>query len=253
MRPAFLLRLLDPVGSAIARQLARPRGWFGRAVMTRVLNRGNRDLIEATLDGVGLGPGCRLLDVGFGGGLLLELAQRRGVRSLAGVDPSEAAVAWLRSRRDTRAGSELRLEVGVAEALPFPDASFDVVASTNTVYFWPDLARAFSELHRVLEPGGLLTVGFSGAAKLRRFAGITRHGFSFHDGGELVDAATRAGFANVRLAVLHGRVTEGDYVLRGSASATPACSSSATWRTSRWTSTAWRPCVSRRCSVARTT
>jgi arsenite methyltransferase len=217
MRKALLFRLLDPVSAMIAGQLARPRGWFGRAVMTRVLNRGNRDLIEATLDGVELEAGCRLLDVGFGGGALLELAHRRGVRNLAGVDPSEAAVAWLRARRDRLRGSEeLRLEIGVVEALPFEDARFDVVASTNTVYFWPDLARAFAELHRVVRPGGLVTVGFSSAAKLRKFGGITRHGFRFHEDGELVAAARAAGFSGVRLLELHGRVTEGDRVLRAS-------------------------------------
>lgn len=216
MRNALLFRLLDPVAGAIARQLARPRGWFGRSVMTRVLNRGNRELIEATLADIGLTPESRVLDVGFGGGLLLELAHRHGVRTLAGVDPSEAAVAWLRMRRESFAGSELRLEVGGVEALPVADASFDVVATSNTVYFWPDLARAFSELHRVLRPGGVLTVGFSSAAKLRSFGGITRHGFHFHENGELVDAASAAGFASVRLSELHGRVTEGDCVLRGS-------------------------------------
>lgn len=182
--------------------------------MTRVLNRGNRALIEATLDGVPLGRDSRLLDVGFGGGLLLENAHRRGVRRLAGVDPSEAAVSWLRRRPKAFAGSELQLEIGVAEALQFDDAAFDVVASTNTVYFWPDLPRAFSELRRVLRPGGVLTVGFSGAEKLRGFGGITRHGFRFHDNGELVDAAARAGFTGVRVVELQGPVTQGDYVLR---------------------------------------
>lgn len=214
MRDSLLSRLLAPAGAAIAAQLSRPRGWFGRAVMTRVLNRGNRALIEATLDGLELAPGCRLLDVGFGGGLLLELAHRRGVRRLAGVDPSEAAVAFLRSRPGRLKGAELRLELGVAEALPFDDASCDVVASTNTVYFWSDLARVFSELRRVLAPGGVLTVGFSSAAKLRGFGTITRHGFHFHDERELAAAAAGAGFASVRLVELHGRATEGDLVLR---------------------------------------
>ncbi len=217
MRSTSLLRLLRPVGAAIAGQLSRPRGWFGRAVMTRVLNRGNRDLIEATLDGVPLAPGCRLLDVGFGGGLLLELAYRRGLRNLAGVEPSEAAVEFLRGRKDRFPGAELRLERGVAESLPFEDAIFDVAASTNTVYFWPDLPRAFSELKRVLAPGGLLTLGFSSAAKLRSFGAITRHGFHFRDDQALAAAAATVGFADVRVVELHGRVTEGDRVLRAAA------------------------------------
>ncbi len=214
MRQALVFRLLGPAGAAIARQLSRPHGWFGRAVMTRVLNRGNRDLIAATLDGVDLSPEHRLLDVGFGGGLLLELAHRRGARRLAGVDPSEAAVEWLRSRPGRLDGAELRVELGVADKLPFEDASFDVVASTNTVYFWPELAPAFSELWRVLRPGGVLTIGFSGSAKLQGFGAITRHGFRFHENAELVAAAGGAGFEGVRLIELHGRVTEGDFVLR---------------------------------------
>ncbi len=215
MRSTSLLRLLGPAGEAIAGQLSKPRGWFGRAVMTRVLNRGNRALIEGTLDGVPLAPGCHLLDVGFGGGLLLELAHRRGVRKLAGVEPSEAAVEFLRGRTDKFPGAELRLERGVAEALPFEDASFDVATSTNTVYFWPDLARAFSELRRVLVPGGVSSVGFSSAAKLRSFGAITSHGFHFHEDDSLAAAATAAGFTAVKLIELHGRVTQGDRVLRG--------------------------------------
>jgi SAM-dependent methyltransferase len=214
MRAALLLRLLDPVAGAIARQLARPRGWFGRAVMTRALNRGNRPLIEATLDGVALAPSTRLLDVGFGGGLLLELAHRRGVRALVGIDPSEEAVARLRARARALADAEVRADVGVVEALPLADGSFDVVASTNTVYFWPDPARALAELHRVLRPGGLLTLGYSSADKLRRFGSITRHGFRFHDDAALVGAAAGAGFADIRVAELHGPVTDGDRVLR---------------------------------------
>lgn len=214
MRKALLFRLLDPVSGAIARQLSHPRGWFGRTIMTRVLNRGNRDLIAATLEGVALPPGARLLDVGFGGGLLLELAHRRGVRALAGVDPSGEAVARLRTRRAAFRDAEVQAEVGAVEALPFPDATFDVVASTNTVYFWPDLARAFAELRRVLRPGGVLTVGFSGAEKLRAFGTITRHGFQFHEDVDLAAAAERAGLADVRVTELHGPVTAGDRVLR---------------------------------------
>jgi SAM-dependent methyltransferase len=217
MRSAILARLLDPIGGAIAGQLSRPRGWFGRNVMTRVLNRGNRELIEATLEGLELGPGSNLLDIGFGGGLLLERAHERGVRLLAGVDPSEAAVAWLHGKKGSLAGAELRLEVGVVEALPFQDASFDVVASTNTIYFWPDLPRAFTEVKRVLRPGGVLTVGFSGSAKLRGFGGITRHGFRFHENDDVAAAASAAGLSNVRLIELHGRAIEGDFVLRASA------------------------------------
>jgi SAM-dependent methyltransferase len=217
MRHQMLFRLLGPVGAALARQLSEPHGWFGRAVMTRALNRGNRELIEATLDGLTLAPASRLLDVGFCGGLLLELARRRGVRLLAGVDPSEAAIRSLRERPPRwLAGAELRLEQGRAESMPFADEAFDAVASTNTVYFWPDPAVALAELKRVLRAGGQLALGFSGSAKLRSFQTITRHGFRLHENGDLLACAARAGFSGVQLVELHGRSTEGDFLLLAS-------------------------------------
>jgi SAM-dependent methyltransferase len=181
--------------------------------MTRVLNRGNRGLIEATLDTIPLSARSRLLDVGFGGGLLLELAHARGVRRLAGVDPSADAVAALRARAARLRGADLRLDTGTVQALPFPDATFDAVVSTNTVYFWPELALAFRELHRVLAGGGTLSIGFSSAEKLREFGAITRHGFNFHETASLAAAAAEAGFADVRIVNLRGRAIDGDHVL----------------------------------------
>ncbi len=213
MRKRALFSLLAPVGAAVARQLARPTGWFGGAVMTRLLNRGNRQLIEATLGQLELGAGTRFLDVGFGGGAALELAYRRGVRRLAGVDPSTEAVARLRRRAGRLAGADLRVETGVAEALPFPDGTFDAVASTNTVYFWPALPPALLELRRVLRAGGRLALGYSGASKLRSFDVITRHGFHIHESSELESQASAAGLRVVRHVELHGGDTEGDFVL----------------------------------------
>lgn len=213
MRKQPLFRLLEPLGAALARQLSHPSGWFGRAVMTRFLNRGNRQLIEATLAELELGASTRLLDVGFGGGLSLELAHQRGVRRLAGVDPSEVAVARLRERAGKFDGAELRVEVGRVEALPFGEDHFDAVVSTNTVYFWPDPLRAFAELRRVMRPGGRLALGFSGAAKLRSFDTVTRHGFLFHESADLSAQAAAAGLAVRRLVELRGGDLEGDLVL----------------------------------------
>ncbi|CAA9469285.1 MAG: SAM-dependent methyltransferase [uncultured Rubrobacteraceae bacterium] len=49
---------------------------------------------------------------------------------------------------------DVTFEVGDAEDLPYPDASFDVVLSTVGVMFCPDQERAVGELLRVCRPGG---------------------------------------------------------------------------------------------------
>lgn len=206
--------LLSPLTSFFARQLALPRGWFGRVVVTRVLNRRNRGLIEAALDGLDLSSDTRLLDVGFGGGLSLELARRRGVTQLWGVEPSAAAVRELsRTHRAWSRGASLTLSEGSVEALPLGDGTVDAIVSTNTVYFWPDLDVAFRELRRVLVPGGRLALGFATAERLREMDAVTRHGFLFYESAELVAAAGRAGFATPRTIEPPGRDTRGTSVL----------------------------------------
>jgi SAM-dependent methyltransferase len=96
--------------------------------------------------------GARVLDVGCGTGLWLE-AQARAfpALSVAGVDPSPAMLARAAARLP-----RADLRVAPAEAIPHPDAAFDVVASRFAYHHFRDLARALDELARVLAPGGLL-------------------------------------------------------------------------------------------------
>jgi arsenite methyltransferase len=214
MRERILLKLLTPFNAVVARQLAHPSGWLGRTVMTRALNRGNRELITSTLDCLALSAETRLLDVGFGGGLALQLARQKGVMQLHGVDPSLAALERLKQTSSTwLRGAKLTLAQGVVERLPFDVGAVDAIISTNTLYFWPNLVAPFYELRRVLGLKGQLALGFSSSQKLRSFAAITQHGFRYYENDVLLDQARRAGLHAVRLIELHGRDTTGDFVL----------------------------------------
>lgn len=99
--------------------------------------------------------GERVLDVGCGTGVLLE-GLSRGVpgAALVGVDVS---FGMLRVARE-RLGGEAELVQAGAEALPFADASFDVVASVSALHFFADPLRALRGIARVLRPGGRLVL-----------------------------------------------------------------------------------------------
>jgi arsenite methyltransferase len=201
----------------VARQLGHPQGWFGRTVLTRILNRGNNALIEAALDALHVESAQHLLDIGFGGGAALRLAaQRMASGRLTGVDASSDAVAFVEA--DLKAlveSGRLALCVGDVRKLPFQAAGFDRVLSTNTVYFWPDLAAAVQEIRRVSLPGARLCLGFSDAPKMRQFDAITRHGFLLRSADEVERAVADAGFSHVEVLRLDGARTKGDVIVRG--------------------------------------
>ena len=98
-----------------------------------------------------------VLEIGVGMGAdHLEWA-KSGPRSLTGIDLTDRAVEFTRSRLAFH-GFDSNIQVGDAEALPFADNSFDLVFSYGVLHHTPDTALAILEIHRVLRPGGLCRV-----------------------------------------------------------------------------------------------
>jgi ubiquinone/menaquinone biosynthesis C-methylase UbiE len=107
---------------------------------------------ESLCETLNLAAGSRVLDVACGNGNATLAAARRFC-DVTGLDYVPAL--FERARERARAERlELEFVEGDAEALPFPDASFDVALSAFGVMFAPDQARAASELLRVVRPGG---------------------------------------------------------------------------------------------------
>ena len=110
---------------------------------------------QATREILALQPGERVLDVGSGPGMLAaEMAAEVAPDGrVVGVDPSESMLALARGRTDAA-----EFVAGDALELPVPDASFDVVVSTQVLEYVEDVAGALAEARRVLRPGGRLLV-----------------------------------------------------------------------------------------------
>lgn len=118
----------------------------------RFIGRWSRTLAPLLVTFSGVVDNTRVLDVGCGTGALAAaiLAAHPHCR-VVGIDPSQEYVAYAKAR-DGQA--DAAFEIGDAQKLRFPDASFDGCASLLVFNFIPDPAKALAELRRVTRPGG---------------------------------------------------------------------------------------------------
>jgi SAM-dependent methyltransferase len=118
----------------------------------RFMGRWSQLAGEAFLAWLAPPSGLRWLDVGCGNGAFTEmLVARCAPASVHGLDPSEAQLAFARSRPALR-GAQFRQ--GGAMALPYADDSFDAAVMALVIFFVPDPAKGVAEMVRVVCPGG---------------------------------------------------------------------------------------------------
>jgi arsenite methyltransferase len=105
-----------------------------------------------------LEPGKRVLDLGCGAGTdTLVAAQMVGAEgSVTGIDMTPEMLEKARGAADELGVWNTSFVEGEAEQLPFGDESFDIVISNGVIDLIPDKDAVFSELYRVLTPGGRL-------------------------------------------------------------------------------------------------
>ncbi len=187
----------------IARQLAKPRGWFGRFYMADRLNRINARMNEVTLKHLNPKPGDRILEVGFGGGQLLEkILSQSNAPLVAGIDLSAEMVSVVGKRlRSFVSSGLLELKQGDIETLPESDQAFTKVCTVNTLYFWERPERALAELSRVLVPNGMLVLCFNSKEDLGRRFNL-EHGFRLYEVSEVQDLLVVAGFVQLKVSTV---------------------------------------------------
>jgi SAM-dependent methyltransferase len=166
--------------------------------------------IGPLLDAVGLRPGVRLLDIATGPGYVAAAAAARGAR-VVGIDFSAPMVARARELNPA-----IEFQAGDAEALSFPDSSFDAVVMNFGILHLARPERAMSEAARVLKPGGRFA--FTAWAKPEEAVGfgmilnaIQSHGnmdaqlpqgppfFRFSDRAECDRTLRESGFSGVNI------------------------------------------------------
>jgi SAM-dependent methyltransferase len=123
-------------------------------------------LVAPLLDAAEVGRGARVLDVASGPGYVAAKAAEREA-SVVGVDIAEAMISLAR-----RLHPQLEFRSGNAEALPFPDGSFDAVVGNFVLLHLGRPERAAAEFARVLAAGGRLALTVWDLPERARLLGV---------------------------------------------------------------------------------
>lgn len=126
------------------------------------MTKNNRSINAWIVQLLDIQPADHILEVGCGPGLAIQgFAARAKEGLVAGIDPSPIMVEQARKRNAAaiKAG-RVEIQQGDASTLPYPDASFDKVVAVHVIYFWSDAVATLQELRRVLQPGGVVAIGF---------------------------------------------------------------------------------------------
>jgi ubiquinone/menaquinone biosynthesis C-methylase UbiE len=125
--------------------------------------RMNADCGAWVSDLLEVGPNDRVLEVGFGPGVIIQrLAELAAAGGIAGVDQSREMVEQARARNATAIrDGRVDLRHGSVENLPFDDDSFDKALAINSMQVWSQAMAGLREVRRVMKSGGRIALGFT--------------------------------------------------------------------------------------------
>ncbi len=187
-------------------QARKPSGWFGRVVMSRIFNKGNADLNNFIKDLLDLQENDRVLEIGFGPGMLLhQMAQITTKGLVEGIDFSEAMLAQAgKVNKQDISNKRVKIQKGNCHDLPYSQGTFDKVCTSNTVYFFEDPIGNFQEIFRIVKPGGKLVVGFRDKAQMKNLP-LSDDVFNAYTRDEVKLFLLNAGFSDVRIEEKEGK------------------------------------------------
>lgn len=189
----------------ILQNTQKPEGFFGRMIL-RGMNKGHASLARWGMSYLEWQQNWNVLDVGCGGGAnLAELLKRCPQGKAYGIDISPESVAFAQKKNKPYLGTRCFIEQGSADRLPFADNSFDVVTAFETIYFWGDLHRAFSEIARVLKDNGHFLICCEISDPTNDTWTSRIEGMVVHPSSELKYILTQSGFTDI---ILHRQKKE---------------------------------------------
>ena len=127
---------------------------WARAGKGESMERGHRPVGEQAIAQMRVEPESRVLDIGCGSGWASRLLAENAFNGrVTGIDISDEMVRV--AREQSKSHPNIDFEVASAEQLPFADNEFTHAFSMESLYYYRNIPKALSEIHRVMKQGAL--------------------------------------------------------------------------------------------------
>lgn len=184
-------------------QTRKPEGRLG-AVMISGMNSGHAKLADWGMSHLRRVDAAQILEIGCGGGRnAAELMKSYPEAQMTAIDYSPLSVKKTRKYNAAKiASGKCEVKEGNVSSLAMENETYDLATAFETIYFWPGLEPCFSEVCRVLKPGGhfLIVNESDGYDKSSKTFEKIIDGMTVYTSDQIKDALKAAGFASVKTA-----------------------------------------------------
>lgn len=160
------------------------------------MNSGHRKLHSWILENVEIPESGTVLDVGCGGGALIKsVLSRNDSLKAVGIDISEESVKMVSSISE-------RVEARCCDIrqIPYPDNTFSLALSSESIYFWNDIPSCLLAVKRVLKEGSVFALAVESADKKKGETWMKMiPGMTVYSPAELKSFAEEVGFRHVEI------------------------------------------------------
>ena len=142
--------------SKIFSNTRKPEGFWGRMMVAGMNGAAHAAMASWGLDFGSVPAEGEILDIGCGGGANLQRLMQRSLKGkVTGVDYSPVSVEKSKKvNAEAIAQGRCKVLEASVSSLPFNEDTFVMATAFETVYFWPEIENSFTEVKRVLVPGG---------------------------------------------------------------------------------------------------
>lgn len=178
----------------LAQQLSCPSGEYGVEV-GKNMYQSNLNMIKNGIEAIDFQDDFSILELGFGNGQhISELLSKADNLTYAGLETSELMLQQAIKNNPNLEPASFILADGSAK-LHFDNEMFDCFLSSNTVYFWQNIALQLQEIFRVLKTGGQFSISFVEKGFGQKLP-FTPFGFNLYSETEMQSHLQNAGFRN---------------------------------------------------------